>query len=330
MASIRKRGASWQAQVRREGYPPVTKSFQSKADAVLWARKLETSIDRADLPTSTRDLKGMTVADLVRRYQQEVTPRKRGAKFELSRTRQLLNDPISKVGLQRLSGTIIAHYRDERLKTVKPASVRRELVILRHIFEVAQREWGVPMPRNPVHDIKLPTDSSPRQRRLADGDEAKLLSALTPRSAWYLRFLIALAVETGMRRGELLSIKWSDIDLPAKILRIRTTKNGHPRTIPLTPKAIETLASIPQTAARVLPVTPNAVRLAWERLRTRAGVGDLRLHDLRHEAVSRFFELGLSTPEVALISGHRDPRMLFRYTHPRPEVIAAKLAKVRN
>jgi integrase len=105
------------------------------------------------------------------------------------------------------------------------------------------------------------------------------------------------------------------------------TKNGHPRTIPLTPKAVEILASLEEKDERVFPVTPNAVRLAWERLRKRAGLQDLRLHDLRHEAVSRFFEYGLTVPEVALISGHRDPRMLSRYTHLRPEKVTEKLAK---
>ncbi|MCB8819547.1 site-specific integrase [Microvirga rosea] len=172
----------------------------------------------------------------------------------------------------------------------------------------------------------MPTDSRPRLKRLIDGDEAKLLGALNSRSAWYLRHLIALAIETGMRRGELLSILWRDLDEAARTLTLRTTKNGHPRTIPLTAEALRVLGEIPRTTERVFPVTPNAVRLAWERLVTRAGVGDLRLHDLRHEAISRFFEMGLSVPEVALISGHRDPRMLFRYTHPRPEDIAQKLA----
>ncbi len=115
--------------------------------------------------------------------------------------------------------------------------------------------------------------------------------------------------------------------MSAPTIRILKTKNGHPRTIPLTPKAVEILSSMARTEERVFPVTPNAVRLAWERLRRRAGLEDLRLHDLRHEAVSRFFEYGLTVPEVALISGHRDPRMLSRYTHLRPEKVAEKLAK---
>jgi integrase len=157
---------------------------------------------------------------------------------------------------------------------------------------------------------------------LEEGDFTRLADSICSNSAWYLRPLITLAIETGMRRGELRSIRWKDVDQTARTIRILKTKNGHPRTIPLTPKAIEILASLERKDERVFPVTPNAVRLAWERLRKRAGLEDLRLHDLRHEAVSRFFEYGLTVPEVALISGHHDPRMLSRYTHLRPEKVA--------
>ncbi len=137
--------------------------------------------------------------------------------------------------------------------------------------------------------------------------------------------MIRLAVETGMRRGELLAIRWADVNLPARRLQLRVTKNGRSRTVPLSPAAVQVLAGLPRRGDAVIPVTANAFRLAWERLKRRAGVRDLRFHDLRHEAISRFFEKGLSLPEVALISGHRDPRMLLRYTHPRAEEIAQKL-----
>lgn len=192
----------------------------------------------------------------------------------------------------------------------------------------AKGEWSIPLRANPLKTIKLPADSKARDRRLQDDDGEGLMKAMTTPSAWYLRPLITLAIETGMRRGELLSIEWKDVDLSAPTIRILKTKNGHPRTIPLTPKAVEILSSLERKDDRVFPVTPNAVRLAWERLRKRAGLEDLRLHDVRHEAVSRFFEYGLTVPEVALISGHRDPRMLSRYTHLRPEKVAEKLAKV--
>ncbi|MFC1457324.1 tyrosine-type recombinase/integrase [Microvirga arabica] len=267
------------------------------------------------------------MGDLIRRYLDEVVPRKRSAKNEAAVLRAFLRHPVTQVALSKLTSAQLAAYRDERLTVVKGATVRREFVILRHCFETAKGEWSVPLRTNPLKAVRLPSDSNARDRRLQQNDGEGLMKAMSTPSAWYLRPLIALAIETGMRRGELLSIRWKDVDLTAPTIRILKTKNGHPRTIPLTPKAIEVLSSLERKGDRVFPVTPNAVRLAWERLRRRAGLEDLRLHDLRHEAVSRFFEYGLTVPEVALISGHRDPRMLSRYTHLRPEKVAEKLAK---
>lgn len=329
MASIRKRGSFWQAQVRREGYPPLSKSFSTKTDAVAWARDTERSIDRAELPVAIRQLKGVSLDDLLRRYLETITPTKRGAGPERYRIKILRAHQIARLSLNRLSGASIALYRDDRLKVVQTGTVRRELAILQHCLEVAKKEWGFPIPANPVSQITLPEAQKPRERRLETGEAQKLASALK-QSVWYLQPFITLAVETGMRRGELLSIRWQHIDLEGRVVRILKTKNGHPRTIPLTPKAIEILLSLKRTEDRVFPVSPNALRLAWERLRVKAGVKDLRLHDLRHEAVSRFFEFGLSVPEVALISGRRDLRMLSRYTHLKPEKIAEKLAKVAS
>lgn len=137
--------------------------------------------------------------------------------------------------------------------------------------------------------------------------------------------LFRFALETGMRRGELVNIRWDQIDTTKRTLHIPVTKNGHPRTIPLSSTALDILKDIPRNDPRVFPLTLNAVKLAWKRLAERAGAADLHFHDLRHEAVSSFFEKGLSVPEVALISGHRDARMLFRYTHLRAEDVARKL-----
>ena len=134
-----------------------------------------------------------------------------------------------------------------------------------------------------------------------------------------------LALATGMRRGELLSIEDNQINLERRSLLIRQTKNGSSRTIPLTWEAIRILEQLPRSRGRLFPMTGNAFRLAWEHLRERAALGDLHFHDLRHEAISRFFELGLNPPEVALISGHRDMRQLFRYTHPLRERIIDKM-----
>jgi integrase len=118
------------------------------------------------------------------------------------------------------------------------------------------------------------------------------------------------------------------VDLQARTAHLQQTKNGESRTVPLSAAALAILETRERPAESdvVFPATGNAVRLAWERLKKRAGVDDLRFHDLRHEAISRFFEHGLSMPEVSAISGHKDPRMLMRYTHLRAQDIAGKLS----
>ncbi|GEP07537.1 tyrosine-type recombinase/integrase [Methylobacterium oxalidis] len=328
MATIRKRGTSWQAQVRRDGYPQISKSFSTKADALSWAREKERAIERAELPVGVRQATSITVGDLLRRYEEVITPAKRGARFERSRIKTLLSHQLARAPLAKLSPALVARYRDDRLEVVSGDSVRRELTILRHCLTVAMREWDVPLSTNPVQSITLPEPSRARDQRLEAEAGQKLHAAIGSAHAWYLRPLMELAVETGMRRGELLSLQWHHVSLEKRTAHLPITKNGHARTVALTPKAIEVLKALPRGDARVFPVSGNAVRLAWERLRKRAGVPGLRFHDLRHEAVSRFFEAGLSIPEVALMSGHRDTRMLMRYTHLRPEALAEKLARV--
>lgn len=330
MATIRKRGSSWQAQVRRQGATPISKSFSTKADALLWARETERSVDRAELPANIRELQRITLADLLSRYEAEVTTTKRGADRERYKLRVIRAHELSSLSLAKLTAAAVARYRDDRLKKVQGNTVRRELAILQHCLEIARREWSTPLNTNPVQSITIPEPGKARNKRLEKEEGDKLRRAIGLAHPWYLRPLIDLAVETGMRRGELLSLLWSNVNLDRRTAHLPVTKNGHPRTVALTPQAIVVLKALPRTEARVFPVSGNAVRLAWERLRKRAGVPDLRFHDLRHEAVSRFFEMGLSVPEVASISGHRDPRMLMRYTHLRPEAVAERLAKLQR
>ena len=321
MATIRKRQSKWHAQVRRSGQSR-TRTFTHKADAEAWARKIEREIDTGELKAISNALNSMTVGDLLLRYRDEVMVNKRGAHVEVYIVDRFLRHPVSCSILARLSSRQISQYRDERLKTVKGGTVHRELAVLRHCFEVARKDWGVPLKVNPVAEVTMPALGRPRERRVT---EAELLALKTACSHPLLWPIITIAIETGMRRGEVVNMHWSDIDWNLGTLHIPTTKNGHPRTIPLTQMAIDTLQSVTRDGDLVFPMTGNAVRLAWERLKKRAGVVDLRFHDLRHEAVSRFFEMGLSVPEVALISGHRDLRMLHRYTHLKAEKVGEKI-----
>ena len=130
-----------------------------------------------------------------------------------------------------------------------------------------------------------------------------------------------------MRRSEILGLTWESTSLERQLAYLPFTENGTSREVPLSNKTVQVLGNqrSRQDTPTPFPVNGNAFRLAWERLRKRADLCDLRFHDLRHETISRFLQMGLSVPEVAVISGHKDTRMLFRYTHLRAENIIVKL-----
>lgn len=321
MATIRRLRGRWQAQVRRRGAPPRAKSFDRRSDAERWARDLEAEVDRSGWVADTRVAEKMTLGELLTRYRDEVSPTKRSAHTEKHRINAMLRRPICHRTLAKLTTSDVALYRDERLKSVAPATVIRELNTLSHAIEVARREWSLWLPRNPVKMVRRPSAPQGRKRRLKEGEEQRLLNACDRGRNRYMKPLIVLAVETGMRRGELLGLRWEHIDLERRVAHLPLTKNGESRDVPLSTRATETLrelaASPKRHAERAFPLSDNAVRLAWEHLRVRAGSDDLHFHDLRHEAVSRLFELGLNIAEVSTISGHKELRMLQRYTHLR-------------
>ena len=129
-----------------------------------------------------------------------------------------------------------------------------------------------------------------------------------------------------MRRGELLSLAWEGVNLDLRVAHLDMTKNGSKRDVPLSSDAITLLRSLPHDiSGNVFPLTVASLRGLWNRACRRAGITDLHFHDLRHEATSRFFEKGLNVMEVATITGHKDLRMLQRYTHLRAEDLAKKL-----
>ena len=165
----------------------------------------------------------------------------------------------------------------------------------------------------------MPPPAPPRNRRLEDGEFERLEEAAKQTKNPHIWPIVVFAIETGMRRDEVLGLRWEHVDLDRRIAFLPITKNGSSREVPLSTKAAQVLTAQRQRndTSSPFPVTPNGFRLAWDRLRGRAGLSERRFHDLRHEAILRFFELGLNIPEVAVISGHKDPGMLFRYTHLR-------------
>jgi len=306
MATIRKRGSRYNVQIRKEGYPSITKTFTRISVAKKWAAGVEADMERrihVAVPDQT------TVGELLKRYQRQISPHHKGQQVEAYRLKTLKMH-LEDLRLIHLTPKEIACYRDIRLKEVSPASLKRELTILSRVLTIASRDWGISIPQNPVKMISLPKADKPRTRRLEAGEKERLLQGANPE----LNQIITLALETGMRRGEILSIKRSDIDLQNSVLFIPSTKTNEPRSIPLSTDAITSLrgqlrasqrvfgGAIPLYERPLFTYTPRGLSGAFLRLCRKQKIVDLRFHDLRHEATSRLFEKGLNPVEVYLKS----------------------------
>lgn len=276
---------------------------------------------------SLKQAEQVLLGDLLRRYRESVTPTKRGARDEAIRLRSLERDRLARYSLVQLSPSVVAEYRDRRLATCCPATVVRDLAVLSSIFNHARREWNLGV-SNPVADVRKPPVGPGRERVLSLDEEARLLAHAKPlgRRNPLLLPLLQLALATGMRKGELLSLRWTDVHLDRAIAKLRVTKNGSPRCVPLSTLTVQVLKLVPTSeCGMVFPLSVASLDQMFRRLRARAGVDDLRFHDLRHTATTRLAEKLPNVIELAAVTGHKSLQMLKRYYHPSAEDLAQKL-----
>jgi len=326
MATIEKRGQFWRVKIRRTGLPSQTRTFDNRTQAQQWARGVESEIDKG-IVVDRRVAQRLSLAEILERYRREVTPTKRGAADENLRLKAMAQRPFARIRMSALTSSQLAAYRDERLKVVSGATVNREFSVLSHAIDTARREWDVYLPTNPCTLVRRPPQGRPRDRRLQGDEEKRLLAACRgARNKWLVHF-VAIAIETGMRRGELLGLLWDNVDLERRTAFLPVTKNGESRGVPLSSRAVEALRALPpSTNGRVFgELTREALKQSFNRAARRAGITGLRVHDLRHEATSRFFEKGLNVMEVASVTGHKTQQMLKRYTHLSVTDLATRL-----
>ena len=332
MASVRKHGDKWQARVQRKDQPSIAKSFNNKTDALKWARNVESQLDLGTLAPKQTMPRLMPMVD---RYVEEVTPTKKGKSQERYRANHFRKTKLADIAIDKITREVVAQYRDSRLKEVSPNTVRLELAFLSVVFEQCRKEWGLAV-SNPLRQIRMPKPGKPRQRRLEAGEEEALLQACRESGAHYLQTFVILAIETGMRFGELAGVDWENLNLEKRTIYLPDTKNGSPRTVPLSTRALNAIQTQPRSIdGRLFSVKPGSIRSAFLIALYRAQatqpdskmfLRELRFHDLRHEAVTRLFERGLNPIEVGMVSGHKTLSMLQRYTHLRSSDLVTKLA----
>jgi integrase len=328
MATIRERNGRWQCIIKRKGYPLQSKTFMQRKDAERWGRLQERLIDSGQWIDRT-EAEQTIFAELLERYAKEVSTRKRGYSVELVRIEMLKRAAFAQYSVAAITSKLIATWRDSRLMAVAPSTVAREMQLLSHVFSIATREWGFGLHFNPILAVKKPASPSHRDRTLKDHERDQLLQACGAcRSSW-VKPVVIFALETAARRGEILSLRWTDIDLSEATAKLRITKSGLPRTIPLSPACISMLKSLPHSiTGEVFPITTEALKQAYGRAVLRAGITDFTFHDLRHDALTRLAKQGFSVLELRAISGHANANMLQRYVSVDASELAQKLARV--
>lgn len=228
MAAIRKlKGGKFEVQIRRKGFASVSKTFHKKADAEEWARHMEIKADRGDLPTPVKVLDAHKVRDVIERYRDEITVKKRSADTETYLLDAFLRQSIANLTLAQITPAHFSIYRDKRLKHVKPGTVNRELSIIKHAFDVAEREWDIPLRENPLAKLKKLKAENARTRRMTDDEFTALMDAAIMSRNKQIMPLVRFAVATGMRRGEIMRLRWDEIDFEIRTLHIPVTKNGY-------------------------------------------------------------------------------------------------------
>jgi len=325
MASITQTpDGKFRVQVRKKGYPTVSKNFSRKTAAQRWAQQVEVEMNKGVF-VSTSEAECTTLNEIFDRYVKDIAPGKKSFNDIKSRIK-LLREHFGHLTMAALNAAHIKDYRDKRLESWKAETVRKELGILDRVLTYAIRECEIFLPRgNPMKNVQKPPKAKGRERRLSYSEEQLLLAAAREYGGCFPD-IIVFALETGMRRGEIGRLKWCDVNLVKRTAKACDTKNGEDRVVPLSSAAIETLQQLPRDIkGRVFPMNADSITQAFERCRERARIENLRFHDLRHEATSRFFERGLSMMEVSAITGHKDLTMLKRYTHLKPEDLAKKL-----
>lgn len=332
MATITKRGTSWFAQIRRKGHKSISKSFSTKGMAAEWARKIERDMDTMDFQDG-RLMSKVTLGELINKYIEEIGSVKPFGRNKAAVLAQL-KATLGKLTLPELTADrLTEHIRSRHKAGAGGVTIGVELTYLGGIYRAAIQLWKMPIDVSTISAARanlrymgLSTKSEERSRRPTTDEIDRICNwfKAKPRQKVPMPDLIRFAIESAMRAGEIINLKWADLNETDRTIVIRdrkhpTEKKGNDQEVPLLGTAFEIVKRQPKIEGedRIFPVTDGTISSLFPRACKALGIEDLRFHDLRHEGVSRLFEQEYTIEQVALVSGHRDWKMLARYTQIR-------------
>ena len=331
MATIRKRegqkkdgkkSVSYQAIVRLGDHKPQRKTFKRKRDAEKWATAIENAINKDEF-VGDHPSKEKTVEDLLTRYRKTEVPKKKNRRND-ERHVDFWIDEIGRFKIAQVSRSQIVEIRDRLALDRAPATVNRYLATLRHAWGIAETDWEWAK-FNPLKRIML-TEARGRDRHLDDDEIKRLLAAAKESDHPHLYAIVLMALTTGARKGEVLGLRWADVDLATRKAVLHKTKNTTKRTLKLAPQVVAELRAI-QKVRRIdddlIFANPNGFKkrtyssfeAAWRAARDKAGIVDFRFHDLRHTFASRMAMDGRELIEIKEALGQKTLAMVQRYAH---------------
>lgn len=324
MATYTKRSGNWRAAITKLGVRQSA-TFPTKAEAIAWATQIESEIHAGKRGV----IKPVTFGKLLEEYADKVSPNKRGQRWEIMRIKLLCKDEVAKIKLADLTPADFAKWRDNRLKEVSPASVRREWNLLSSAINTAIKEWGW-LQVNPLANLKRPVSPPARDRLITQDEIDKICHALGYTATGKLGTTSArvgcamlFAIETGMRAGEIESLKWADVD--GNVATIHKGKTlASARKVPLSKEAVRLLKRLPKDVETCFGISAQQIDALFRKAKEKALVTGLHFHDTRHTAVTNLAKK-LSILDLARMIGHRDLRMLQIYYNESAAEIAKKL-----
>ena len=332
MATIRKMKGKWQVLIRKKYAKHITKSFVYRHDAEKYAREKEAEIDKG-LTVNYEEAARTTLGELLERYRIEITSKKKSPHSEDCKIKYLIRQDIGHVALLRITPLRISKLRDQLSADRAPATVLHYLSYISNAWNVAQKEWCINLPQNPVSQISKPVIRNRRERILSKAEYARLLDAAS-RSKFYMKNIIIFAYETAARYGEITTLHKDNVNFLKRTCKFIDTKNGEDREVPLTEAALQALRDQPPSTKGTYfnPGTHDQFKHHWQKVKVAAEIENFRFHDLRACAITNFMlpPFNFTIAQTAVISGHKSWDELKRYERIKAEQLVDTFKRLKK